>query len=169
MAVTETMRFEWEVCICIQMYRIPEKSLQSLHIKIKCNYALQFTVHKVAAVEHIVHAPNTATVESIRESHAAKGQLLVSTLEPHSFKSKVTYGHFTSPLSTDMQSLLQKGLKVAKCDSNAKCLLVPSPVKKLTVTELATINEHLMPGILGEIPALQFRSDPLSCHRLHFA
>lgn len=44
LAVTETMRFEWEVCICIQVYRILEKSLQSLHIKIKCNYDLQLHV-----------------------------------------------------------------------------------------------------------------------------
>jgi hypothetical protein len=119
MAFTGTMRFEWEVCVCIQLYSNLEKSLQSLHIKITCNYALQFTVHKVAAVERTVHAPNMATVESIDKTPEAKGQLLVSTIEPHSFTSKVTCGHFISPSSADMQGLLEKGL-VAKCDSSAK-------------------------------------------------
>lgn len=163
MAVTETMRFEWEVCTCIQLYRILENSLQSLHIKIKCSYALQFTIHKVAAVEHTVHAPNIATVECIDETSEAKGQLLVSTIEPHNFKGKVTYGHFVSPSNADMQGLLQTGMRVAKGNSNAKWVLVPNPVKKLTVTQLAIIHEHVKSGIL------QFRSDLLSCRRLHFA
>ncbi|KAL0044217.1 hypothetical protein WJX82_004872 [Trebouxia sp. C0006] len=83
MAVTETMRFEWE-----------------------------FTIHKVAAVEHTVHAPNIATVECIDETSEAKG------------------------------------MRVAKGNSNAKWVLVPNPVKKLTVTQLAIIHEHVKSGIL---------------------
>ena len=122
-----------------------------------CSFALQFTVHKVAAVEHTVHASNVATVKCIDETPGAKGQLLVSKIEPHNFTGKVTYGHFASPSNADMQGLLHKGLRVAKGNSNAKWFSVPSPVKKLTPTQLAIINEHVKSGIL------QFRSDLLSC------
>ncbi|KAL0044218.1 hypothetical protein WJX82_004872 [Trebouxia sp. C0006] len=109
MAVTETMRFEWE-----------------------------FTIHKVAAVEHTVHAPNIATVECIDETSEAKGQLLVSTIEPHNFKGKVTYGHFVSPSNADMQGLLQTGMRVAKGNSNAKETHIPNwqkPVFHIVMTK----------------------------------
>ena len=111
------------------------------------------------------HCPSTkhSDCRCIDETPEAKGQLLVSTIEPHNFTGKVTYGHFTSSSNADMQGLLHKGLRVAKGNSNAKWFSVPNPVKKLTVTQLAIINGHVKSGIL------QFRSDLLSCRRLHLA
>ena len=114
-------------------------------------------------MEHTVHASNVATVKCIDETPGTEGQLLVSTVEPHNFKGKVTYGHFASASNADMQGLLHKGLKGATGKSNTKRFSVPNPVKKLTLTQLAIINEHVKSGIL------QFRSDLLSCRWLHFA